>query len=90
MGDTTFTVRLQNSSGDIELLPEHKIYNTKCPPALQVNPAYYWGYVYFRQVKDISLPRGYFQKVIPFQSNFAILYLLVLFFYPNIECCNTL
>ncbi|GJQ68117.1 hypothetical protein Trydic_g10709 [Trypoxylus dichotomus] len=62
MGDTTFTVRLQNSPGKSELRPEHKVYNSKCPPALQVNSAYYWGYVYFRQVKDISLPRGYFQK----------------------------
>lgn len=67
MGDTSFIIRLQNSPAKNELRPEHKIYNSKCPSALQVNPAYYWGYVYFRQVKDISLPRGYFQKVI---SNF--------------------
>lgn len=31
---------------------------------LQKDPAYYYGYVYFRQVRDKSLKRGYFQKVI--------------------------
>lgn len=63
MGDTTFTVRLQCSPGNTDLKVEHTIYNNKCPVALQINPAYYWGYVYFRQVKDPTLPRGYFQKV---------------------------
>lgn len=64
MGDTTFTIRLQNTSGATELKEEHCAYNHKCPVALQINPAYYWGYVYFRQVKDATLPRGYFQKVV--------------------------
>lgn len=30
---------------------------------LQREPAHYFGYVYFRQVKDSSVKRGYFQKV---------------------------
>lgn len=63
MGDTTFTIRLQCSPNKTELKREHQVYNSKCPVALQINPAYFWGYVYFRQVKDITLPRGYFQKV---------------------------
>ena len=29
----------------------------------QREPAHYFGYVYFRQVKDSSVKRGYFQKV---------------------------
>lgn len=29
----------------------------------QKDPAYFYGYVYFRQVRDKSLKRGYFQKV---------------------------
>ncbi|XP_057597391.1 protein DENND6B isoform X26 [Hippopotamus amphibius kiboko] len=32
------------------------------PASLQREPAHYFGYVYFRQVKDSSLKRGYFQK----------------------------
>lgn len=38
-------------------------YDRKSPSFLQTDRDYYWGYVYFRQVKDKSLPRGYFQKV---------------------------
>lgn len=40
-----------------------KEYDRKSPSFLQTDRDYYWGYVYFRQVKDKSLPRGYFQKV---------------------------
>ena len=32
-------------------------------PSFQREPAHYFGYVYFRQVKDSSVKRGYFQKV---------------------------
>lgn len=63
MGDTNFIIRLQNSQGKNKLSREHYVYNTKCPTSLQIDGNYYWGYVYFRQVKDIKLPRGYFQKV---------------------------
>ncbi|XP_050519081.1 protein DENND6A isoform X2 [Diabrotica virgifera virgifera] len=62
MGDTNFIIRLQNNQGTKNLRNEHHNYNAKCPTALQVDGSYYWGYVYFRQVKDVSLPRGYFQK----------------------------
>ncbi|XP_042323609.1 uncharacterized protein LOC121930801 [Sceloporus undulatus] len=34
------------------------------PPALQRETAHYFGYVYFRQVKDASVKRGYFQKAL--------------------------
>lgn len=63
MGDTNFVVRLPRSPNKSELSREHQTYNSSCPVALQINAGFYWGYVYFRQVKDISLPRGYFQKV---------------------------
>ena len=63
MGDTQFHVRIRQSPGRNTLLPEHQFYNHKCPVYLQADPGYYYGYVYFRQVKDKSLPRGYFQKV---------------------------
>ncbi|KRY15837.1 Protein DENND6B [Trichinella patagoniensis] len=29
---------------------------------LEIDPDYFFGFVFFRQVKDSSLPRGYFQK----------------------------
>nr|CAD7399606.1 unnamed protein product [Timema cristinae] len=62
MGDTQFHMRIRQSPGHHSLLPEHHMYNHKCPVYLQCNPGYYYGYVYFRQVKDKLLPRGYFQK----------------------------
>ena len=31
----------------------------------QSDPAHLYGFVYFRQVKDPSIQRGYFQKVEP-------------------------
>lgn len=29
----------------------------------KVDPGYFYGFVYFRQVSDKTIPRGYFQKV---------------------------
>ncbi|KAK7874564.1 hypothetical protein R5R35_013134 [Gryllus longicercus] len=77
MGDTQFHMRIRQSSGRFGLLSEHQLYNQKCPVYLQADPSYYYGYVYFRQVKDKSLPRGYFQKSVviisrlPFVSLFT-------------------
>ncbi|PSN53146.1 Protein DENND6B [Blattella germanica] len=77
MGDTQFHVRIRQSPGRSGLLPEHLLYNQKCPVYLQADAGYYYGYVYFRQVKDKSLPRGYFQKSVviisrlPFVSLFT-------------------
>lgn len=61
MGDTEFVIRLQKK-GKEALRSEHVNYNSKCPSSLKIDESYLWGYVYFRQVKDITLPRGYFQK----------------------------
>jgi len=41
----------------------YKRYNQSCPPAMRTDPNYFWGFAYFRQVKDRNLRRGYFQKV---------------------------
>ena len=46
-------------------------YNQFCPPAFRIDPAYLWGFVYFRQVRDTNLRRGYFQKV---KENHNIIY----------------
>lgn len=62
MGNTTFSVRLKQNSAPTTLSQTHAYYNKTCPPCLQLQSGYYWGYVYFRQVKDAKLPRGYFQK----------------------------
>lgn len=43
-----------------------------CVCVLQREQGHYYGYVYFRQVRDKSLKRGYFQKVsdrLPFSFN---------------------
>lgn len=83
MGDTNFVIRLPRSPGKSELSREHHRYNSTCPVALQIHAGYYWGYVYFRQVKDISLPRGYFQKSVvilsrlPFNKLFSTISCLI-------------
>ncbi|XP_050314478.1 protein DENND6A [Anthonomus grandis grandis] len=61
MGDTKFIIRLP-CKNKRELRSEHVKYNAKCPPALRIDEGYMWGFVYFRQVRDPNLPRGYFQK----------------------------
>lgn len=85
MGDTNFTIRLKCSPRKHELNKEHEFYNRKCHSTLQINSYFYWGYVYFRQVKDVTLPRGYFQKVI-----FPILILLFNRFKCFLECCHNI
>ncbi|KAL1137887.1 hypothetical protein AAG570_009583 [Ranatra chinensis] len=64
MGDT----RLRHSAhpsvvgGGGGLVAGHARYNKAAPVSLQATPNYLYGFVYFRQVKDPNLPRGYFQK----------------------------
>ncbi|XP_011266178.1 protein DENND6A isoform X3 [Camponotus floridanus] len=64
MGDTQYHVRIRQSSKMVQETTALKEYDRKSPSFLQTDRDYYWGYVYFRQVKDKSLPRGYFQKSI--------------------------
>ncbi|XP_077302895.1 protein DENND6A [Arctopsyche grandis] len=63
MGDTRFHVRLRTRapSAPTSTVPL-KRYVARCPLTLQPDPTHFWGFVFFRQVKDPSLPRGYFQK----------------------------
>lgn len=63
MGDTQYHVRIRQSGKMVQETSALKEYDRKSPSFLQTDRDYYWGYVYFRQVKDKSLPRGYFQKV---------------------------
>ncbi|XP_055857849.1 protein DENND6A [Episyrphus balteatus] len=72
MGDTQFHVRLRlaadgsnhqnDNNKNTSLSFEHKRFNTQCNSVQKADKAHYWGFVYFRQRKEASLPRGYFQK----------------------------
>lgn len=62
MGDTQFHVKIKCSQ-PTNLSQRHINYNAKCPVFLQADHRCLYGFVYFRQIKDLSLPRGYFQKV---------------------------
>ncbi|XP_029154831.1 protein DENND6A isoform X2 [Nylanderia fulva] len=62
MGDTQYHVRIRQSGKVVQKTNALQEYDRKAPSFLQTDRDYYWGYVYFRQVKDKSLPRGYFQK----------------------------
>ena len=41
----------------------HSDTHTHTHTHLQPDPGYYYGFVYFRQVKDSDIKRGYYQKV---------------------------
>lgn len=65
MGDTQFHFRVRQCKTAVNRLglqKAHQDYNKSCQTSLQVDPEYLFGYVYFRQVKDRSIRRGYFQK----------------------------
>lgn len=59
MGDTKFHISLRTNS---PLTSQLRAYNRECQPHLKADAGHYWGYVYFRQVKDATSKRGYFQK----------------------------
>ncbi|XP_075967395.1 protein DENND6B isoform X3 [Anarhichas minor] len=61
IGDTQFSFRLRQSVGRLSRFRED-VYNREAPPTLQTEASHFFGYVYFRQVKDVSVKRGYFQK----------------------------
>ncbi|KAM8909088.1 protein DENND6B isoform 1-T1 [Spinachia spinachia] len=63
IGDTQFSFRLRHSVGRRGSKVREDVYNRDAPPTLQTEAAHFFGYVYFRQVKDVSVKRGYFQKV---------------------------
>ncbi|KAH8020699.1 hypothetical protein HPB51_002648 [Rhipicephalus microplus] len=63
MGDTQFQFRIRQCAlPQRPLCPALQAYNAAVAPALQADPAYFHGFVYFRQVKDSNVRRGYFQK----------------------------
>ncbi|XP_047641841.1 protein DENND6B isoform X6 [Phacochoerus africanus] len=63
LGDTQFSFRIRQCGG--QRRPWHtddRHCDSGAPASLQRERAHYFGYVYFRQVKDSSARRGYFQK----------------------------
>ncbi|CAL9682608.1 unnamed protein product [Knipowitschia caucasica] len=61
LGDTQFSFRMRQSVGR-RGSKEGDIYNRDAATTLQKEVCHFFGYVYFRQVKDVSVRRGYFQK----------------------------
>uniref|UniRef100_A0A8U7NY62 DENN domain containing 6A n=1 Tax=Corvus moneduloides TaxID=1196302 RepID=A0A8U7NY62_CORMO len=63
LGDTQFCFRFRRSPGrKVSLCCFLDQLDRDLPVYLKKDSAYYYGYVYFRQVRDKSLKRGYFQK----------------------------
>ncbi|KAM9326138.1 protein DENND6A [Gastrophryne carolinensis] len=63
LGDTQFCFRFRQSAGRKSSL--HCVLDQtdrESPGYLKKDPACFYGYVYFRQVRDKTLKRGYFQK----------------------------
>lgn len=66
MGDTQFHVRLRvqpERPADGRLSATHRRYNERCEARVRADEGHLWGFVYFRQIRDVRRPRGYFQKV---------------------------
>ncbi|XP_055351364.1 LOW QUALITY PROTEIN: protein DENND6A-like [Paramacrobiotus metropolitanus] len=67
LGDTSFHFRIhlifESPSGSYFDRRKSLVnYNRSCAPSLQTDLGMHFGYVCFRQVKDRSVRRGYFQK----------------------------
>lgn len=64
IGDTQFHIRLRVAPATKKTLlnPELQRFSLQCVTTQRPDLGHYWGFVYFRQMKDTSLPRGYFQK----------------------------
>ncbi|KAL1492370.1 hypothetical protein ABEB36_010627 [Hypothenemus hampei] len=97
MGDTKFVIRLP-SKNKRPLKQDHVSYNRRCPPSMKIDEGYMWGFVYFRQVRDINLPRGYFQKSVvlisylPFNNLFTEVcsYIAPEYFIHDEKCLETI
>uniref|UniRef100_A0A8D2LW73 DENN domain containing 6B n=1 Tax=Varanus komodoensis TaxID=61221 RepID=A0A8D2LW73_VARKO len=95
LGDTQFSFRFRRSGGQRSaLFGDYFEYNREVPVSLQRESAYYFGYVYFRQVKDSSMKRGYFQKSLvlvsrlPFVNLFqSLLQLIAPEYFDKLDPC---
>ncbi|XP_068611241.1 protein DENND6B [Brachionichthys hirsutus] len=62
IGDTRFSFRLRQSVGRRAPKVRGDVYTRDAAAPLQAETSHFLGFVYFRQVKDVSVKRGYFQK----------------------------
>ncbi|XP_076825923.1 protein DENND6A-like [Clavelina lepadiformis] len=70
MGDTQYCFRIRRSKLAKSHKPEvDRIQNKNCPVTLLKDKTHFYGYVYFRQVRDKTLKRGYFQKSVVLLSS---------------------
>lgn len=78
MGDTQFHFRFRHIPHDsASPTSSHARYNNGNAVSLLANRNYLYGYVYFRQVKDPTLPRGYFQKSVIILSKYPFVNLFL-------------
>uniref|UniRef100_A0A4W6DGP7 DENN/MADD domain containing 6B n=1 Tax=Lates calcarifer TaxID=8187 RepID=A0A4W6DGP7_LATCA len=94
LGDTQFSFRLRQSVGRRALKFRDDVYNQDAPVTLQREVSHFFGYVYFRQVKDVSVKRGYFQKSLvlvsrlPYTHLFhSLLQIIAPEFFEKLEPC---
>ncbi|CAI5786782.1 UDENN domain-containing protein [Podarcis lilfordi] len=95
LGDTQFSFRFRQSGGQRNAVDGDDFdYNREAAVSLQRDPAHYFGYVFFRQVKDSSVKRGYFQKSLvlvsrlPYVNLFqALLQLIAPEYFDKLDPC---
>ncbi|XP_048465926.1 protein DENND6B [Rhincodon typus] len=95
LGDTQFTFRIRQTVGHkLSMNGDEEMYNRDAPVVLQRDRAHYYGFVYFRQVKDCTVKRGYFQKSLvlisqlPFVNLFhSLLQLIAPEYFEKLEPC---
>uniref|UniRef100_A0A672G8R5 UDENN domain-containing protein n=1 Tax=Salarias fasciatus TaxID=181472 RepID=A0A672G8R5_SALFA len=92
LGDTQFSFRLRQSVGRRASRSRDDVYNREAPVTLETS--HFFGYVYFRQVKDVSVKRGYFQKSLvlvsrlPYTHLFhSLLQIIAPEFFEKLEPC---
>nr|XP_046235664.1 protein DENND6B isoform X1 [Scatophagus argus] len=94
LGDTQFSFRLRQSVGRRASRFREDVYDRDAPVTLQTEVSHFFGYVYFRQVKDVSVRRGYFQKSLVLVSRLpyiqlfhSLLQIIAPEFFEKLEPC---
>ncbi|XP_023322220.1 protein DENND6A [Eurytemora carolleeae] len=84
MGDIQFHFRIRRTAGHNVGPPAAAAalanFNARCLPPLQLDQNFLFGFAYFRQVKDSSIRRGYYQK-----SVILLTYLPLVSFFSQIS-----
>ncbi|CAF4099893.1 unnamed protein product [Rotaria magnacalcarata] len=74
LGDIQYHFRIRHESS---LPTYYQYYNSIVPPALQVDSNSLFGYVHFRQIRDKTVKRGYFQKSLVLLSKLPFISLFI-------------